>query len=56
MYNQSTTEAIISLFDTKTGEARRICVLDPMWLINCLKKDVECLCFNKIVYDAPDKE
>ncbi|MFS7929922.1 hypothetical protein Hanom_Chr04g00338101 [Helianthus anomalus] len=26
-----------------------------MWLVNCSKKDIECLCFNKIVYDAPDK-
>ncbi|KAM0061709.1 hypothetical protein Hdeb2414_s0004g00139321 [Helianthus debilis subsp. tardiflorus] len=55
MYNQSTAEAIISLFDKKTGEARRINVLDPTWLVNYSKKDVECLCFYKIVYDAPDK-
>ncbi|MFS8003189.1 hypothetical protein Hanom_Chr13g01210971 [Helianthus anomalus] len=26
-----------------------------MWLVNCSKKDIECLCFNKIVYDAPHK-
>ncbi|KAJ0757423.1 hypothetical protein HanLR1_Chr04g0138571 [Helianthus annuus] len=55
MYNQSTAEAVISLFNKKTGESRRICVLDPMWLVNCSKKDIECLFFNKIVYDAPDK-
>ncbi|MFS7953411.1 hypothetical protein Hanom_Chr07g00618281 [Helianthus anomalus] len=55
MYNQSIAEAVISLFDKKTGESRRISVLDPMWLVNCSKKDIECLCFNKIVYDAPDK-
>ncbi|KAJ0442191.1 hypothetical protein HanIR_Chr16g0806381 [Helianthus annuus] len=55
MYNQSTVEAVISLFDKKTGESRRISVLDPMWLVNCSKKGIECLCFNKIVYDAPGK-
>ncbi|KAJ0570216.1 hypothetical protein HanHA300_Chr05g0175531 [Helianthus annuus] len=29
-YNQSTTEAVISLYDKKTGETRHINVLDPM--------------------------
>ncbi|MFS7915715.1 hypothetical protein Hanom_Chr02g00168501 [Helianthus anomalus] len=42
VYNQSTAEAVISLFDKKTGEARRI-------------NDIDCLFFNKIVYDGPDK-
>ncbi|MFS8003378.1 hypothetical protein Hanom_Chr13g01213271 [Helianthus anomalus] len=51
MYNQSTSEAMISLFDKKTGESRRINVLDPMWLVNCSKKDIECLFYNKIVYE-----
>ncbi|MFS7946112.1 hypothetical protein Hanom_Chr06g00532221 [Helianthus anomalus] len=55
MYYQSTAEAVISLFDKKTRESRRIDVLYPMWLVNCSKKDIECLFFNKIVYDAPDK-
>ncbi|MFS7954364.1 hypothetical protein Hanom_Chr07g00629431 [Helianthus anomalus] len=55
MYNQSTTEAVISLFDKKTGEARRINVLDHMRLVNCSKKYIDCLFFNKIVYDAPNK-
>ncbi|MFS7987608.1 hypothetical protein Hanom_Chr11g01024931 [Helianthus anomalus] len=55
MYNQSTTEAVISLFDKKTGEARRINVLDPMGLVNCSKNDINCLFFNKIVYDMPDR-
>ncbi|MFS7986852.1 hypothetical protein Hanom_Chr11g01015141 [Helianthus anomalus] len=26
-----------------------------MWLVNCSKKDIECLFFNKIVYNEPDK-
>ncbi|MFS7919118.1 hypothetical protein Hanom_Chr03g00209101 [Helianthus anomalus] len=55
MYNQSTAEAVISLFGKKTGESRRISVLDPMWLVNCSKKDTECLFYNKIVYEKPDK-
>ncbi|MFS7945827.1 hypothetical protein Hanom_Chr06g00528711 [Helianthus anomalus] len=55
LYNQSTAEAVISLYDKKTGETRRINVLDPMWLVNCSKKDIDCLFFNKIVYDGPDK-
>ncbi|MFS7998308.1 hypothetical protein Hanom_Chr12g01152131 [Helianthus anomalus] len=55
MYNQSTVEAVISLYDKKTGESRRISVLDPMWLVNCSKKDIDCLFYNKIVCDKPDK-
>ncbi|MFS8018708.1 hypothetical protein Hanom_Chr15g01395181 [Helianthus anomalus] len=26
-----------------------------MWLVNCSKKDIECLFYNKIVYEKPDK-
>ncbi|MFS7905794.1 hypothetical protein Hanom_Chr01g00051861 [Helianthus anomalus] len=55
LYNQSAAEAVISLYDKKTGETRRINVLDPMWLVNYLKKDIDCLFFNKIVYDGPDR-
>ncbi|MFS8028088.1 hypothetical protein Hanom_Chr16g01506381 [Helianthus anomalus] len=55
LYNQSTAEAIITLFDVKRGDCRRIHVLDPMWLVNCSKKDIDCLFFNKIVYNGPDK-
>ncbi|MFS8034014.1 hypothetical protein Hanom_Chr17g01576221 [Helianthus anomalus] len=55
LYNQSTTEAVISLYDKKTGESRRINVLDPMWLVNYSKKDINCLFSNKIVYDFPDR-
>ncbi|MFS8035257.1 hypothetical protein Hanom_Chr17g01590921 [Helianthus anomalus] len=35
---------------------RRIRVLDPMWLANCSKKDIECLFFNKIMFYGTDKE
>ncbi|KAJ0494665.1 hypothetical protein HanIR_Chr12g0600021 [Helianthus annuus] len=55
MYNQSIAEAVISLFDKSTGISRRISVLDPMWLVNCSKKDIDCLFYNKIVYEKPDK-
>ncbi|KAJ0657472.1 putative Pterin-binding domain-containing protein [Helianthus annuus] len=55
LYNPSTAEAVISLYDKATGEARRICILDPMWLVNCSKKDIDCLFVNKIVYDKKDK-
>ncbi|MFS7929774.1 hypothetical protein Hanom_Chr04g00336421 [Helianthus anomalus] len=55
LYNQSTAEAVISLFDNSTGLSRRISVLDPMWLVNCSKKDIDCLFDNKIVYEKPDK-
>ncbi|MFS7934781.1 hypothetical protein Hanom_Chr05g00395711 [Helianthus anomalus] len=26
-----------------------------MWLVNCSKKDIDCLFYNKIVYEKPDK-
>ncbi|KAF5775111.1 hypothetical protein HanXRQr2_Chr13g0608371 [Helianthus annuus] len=55
LYNPSTAEAVISLYDKTTGEARRICILDPMWLVNCSKKDIDCLFVNKIIYDKKDK-
>ncbi|MFS7996954.1 hypothetical protein Hanom_Chr12g01136021 [Helianthus anomalus] len=32
LYNETTAEAVISLFDKSKGESRRICILDPMWL------------------------
>ncbi|MFS7967692.1 hypothetical protein Hanom_Chr09g00788731 [Helianthus anomalus] len=55
MYNQSTAEVVISLYDKSTGKSRRISVLDPMWLVNCSKKGIDCLFYNKIVYKKPDK-
>ncbi|KAF5821136.1 hypothetical protein HanRHA438_Chr01g0010681 [Helianthus annuus] len=56
LYNQTTAEAIISLNNKSTREVRRICVLDPMWLVNCSKKDIDCLFYNKIVYERTDRE
>ncbi|MFS7997562.1 hypothetical protein Hanom_Chr12g01143211 [Helianthus anomalus] len=53
--NPSTCEVVITLLDAKTGDWRHIHVLDPMWLVNCSKKDIECLFFNKIVYNEADK-
>ncbi|MFS7929038.1 hypothetical protein Hanom_Chr04g00327861 [Helianthus anomalus] len=35
---------------------RGIRVLNPMWLVNCSKKDIECLFFTKIWYFLEDKE
>ncbi|MFS8019403.1 hypothetical protein Hanom_Chr15g01403381 [Helianthus anomalus] len=55
LYNESTAEAVISLFDKSKGESRRICILDPMWLVNCLKKDIDCLFYHKIMYEKQDK-
>ncbi|KAJ0752456.1 hypothetical protein HanPI659440_Chr09g0324601 [Helianthus annuus] len=56
LYNETTAEAVISLFDKSKGESRRICILDPMWLVNCSKKDTDCLFYNKIVYERRDRE
>ncbi|KAJ0750073.1 hypothetical protein HanLR1_Chr05g0177671 [Helianthus annuus] len=50
VFNPKTCEAVITLFDAKTGLWRYIHVLDHMWLVNCSKKDIECLFFNKIMY------
>ncbi|MFS8002947.1 hypothetical protein Hanom_Chr13g01208071 [Helianthus anomalus] len=55
LYNQSTAEVVISLYDKKTGETRCINVLDSMWLVNCSKKDIDCLFLNKILYNGPDR-
>ncbi|MFS7904779.1 hypothetical protein Hanom_Chr01g00040021 [Helianthus anomalus] len=54
VFNPKTCEAVITLFDGKTW--RYIHVLDPMWLVNCSRKDIECLFFNKIMYYEADKE
>ncbi|MFS7912588.1 hypothetical protein Hanom_Chr02g00131731 [Helianthus anomalus] len=54
VFNPKTCEAVIMLFDGKTW--RYIHVLDPMWLVNCSKKDIECLFFNKIMYYEANKE
>ncbi|MFS8018493.1 hypothetical protein Hanom_Chr15g01392681 [Helianthus anomalus] len=55
LYNETTTEAVISMFDKSTGKSRRISILDPMWLVNCSKKDIDYLSYNKILYEKRDK-
>ncbi|MFS8024717.1 hypothetical protein Hanom_Chr16g01466671 [Helianthus anomalus] len=51
LYNESTAEAVISLFDKSNGESRRICILDPMGLVNLYKKrdKVQAKKYQKIV-------
>ena len=54
VYNCITTEAIITY---RAGEEiREIHVYDPMWLVNCSAKDIECLFINKIHYQPADRE
>ncbi|MFS7936606.1 hypothetical protein Hanom_Chr05g00417561 [Helianthus anomalus] len=38
------------------NELREIFVYDPLWLINCSAKDIECLFLNKIWFKAEDRE
>ncbi|MFS8034686.1 hypothetical protein Hanom_Chr17g01584101 [Helianthus anomalus] len=37
------------------GIWRVIRILDPMWFVNLSEKDIECLYFNKICYEVPEK-
>ncbi|MFS7913610.1 hypothetical protein Hanom_Chr02g00143731 [Helianthus anomalus] len=53
-YDPKTYQAVIALRDEKFVW-KRIYVLDPMWLVNCSKKDIECLFFNMIMYYDADK-
>ncbi|MFS7904220.1 putative transcription factor bZIP family [Helianthus anomalus] len=55
LYNETIAEAVISLYDKTIGKSRRISLLDPTWLVNCSKKDIDCLFYNKIVYEKRDK-
>ncbi|KAJ0447992.1 hypothetical protein HanRHA438_Chr17g0819101 [Helianthus annuus] len=54
VYSCRTTEAIITY--RAGGELRDIHVYDPMWLVNCSAKDIECLFIHKIRYSPADKE
>ncbi|MFS8023247.1 hypothetical protein Hanom_Chr16g01449261 [Helianthus anomalus] len=54
VYSCRTTEAIITY--RAGGELRDIHVYDPMWLVNCSVKDIECLFIHKIRYSPADKE
>ncbi|MFS8021337.1 hypothetical protein Hanom_Chr16g01426241 [Helianthus anomalus] len=54
-YDRKTAEAVICLESLVANFFRGIRVIDPMWLVNLLKKDVECLFFNKIWYLEENK-
>ncbi|MFS8007805.1 hypothetical protein Hanom_Chr14g01265321 [Helianthus anomalus] len=54
-YDPKTCRAVIALRDEKFVW-RRIYLIDPMWLVNCLKKDRDCFFFNKITYYKADRE
>ncbi|KAJ0927098.1 hypothetical protein HanRHA438_Chr04g0178821 [Helianthus annuus] len=54
VYSCLTTEAIITY--RAGSEVRYIRVYDPMWLVNCSAKDIECLFIHKIRYKAEDKD
>ncbi|XP_021996495.1 uncharacterized protein DDB_G0283697-like [Helianthus annuus] len=56
MFSEScmTTETVIVY---KVGnESKYIHLYDPMWIVNCYAKDIECLFVNKIGYKAEDKD
>ncbi|MFS7911603.1 hypothetical protein Hanom_Chr02g00120091 [Helianthus anomalus] len=49
-YDPETAEAVICLRLKENSLLKGIRLLDPIWLVNCLKKDIECLFFTKIWY------
>ncbi|MFS7929466.1 hypothetical protein Hanom_Chr04g00332871 [Helianthus anomalus] len=51
-----TAEAVIAMKNEETWMWRGIRVLDPMWLVNCSKKDIEFLFFMKISCLEDDNE
>ncbi|MFS8019131.1 hypothetical protein Hanom_Chr15g01400241 [Helianthus anomalus] len=53
-YSCITTEAVITY--RARSEIREIYVYDPMWLVNCSAKDIECLFINKIRFQSEDRE
>ncbi|MFS7946663.1 hypothetical protein Hanom_Chr06g00538991 [Helianthus anomalus] len=48
------TEALITY--KVENEVRHIHLYDPMWIVNCSAKDIECLFVNKIGYKKEDKD
>ncbi|XP_022024610.1 uncharacterized protein LOC110924946 [Helianthus annuus] len=54
VYSCISTEAVITY--RAGNEIREIFVYDPMWLVNCSAKDIECLFINKIRFQAEDRE
>ncbi|MFS7904619.1 hypothetical protein Hanom_Chr01g00038231 [Helianthus anomalus] len=53
-YSCMTTEAVI-VYNVE-NEVRYIHLYDPMWIVNCSAKDIECLFVNKIGYKAENRE
>ncbi|MFS7915721.1 hypothetical protein Hanom_Chr02g00168581 [Helianthus anomalus] len=54
VYSCLTTEAVIT-YRVET-EIRYIHVYDPLWLVNCSAKYIECLFVNKIGFKVEDKD
>ncbi|XP_035833195.1 uncharacterized protein LOC110877828 [Helianthus annuus] len=54
VYSCLSTEAVITY--RVENEVRHIFVYDPLWLVNYLARDIECLFVNKIGFKAEDRE
>ncbi|MFS7912277.1 hypothetical protein Hanom_Chr02g00128151 [Helianthus anomalus] len=54
VYRCISTKAVITY--RAENEMRQIFVYDPLWLVNCSAKDIECLFVNKIWFKAEDRE
>ncbi|MFS7905179.1 hypothetical protein Hanom_Chr01g00044681 [Helianthus anomalus] len=54
VYSCLSTEAVITY--RVENEVKHIFVYDPLWLVNCSVKDIECLFVNKIGFKAEDRE
>ncbi|MFS7996072.1 hypothetical protein Hanom_Chr12g01125541 [Helianthus anomalus] len=54
VYSCLSTEAVITY--KVEDEVRYISVYDPLGLVNCSAKDIECLFVNKIGFKAEDKD
>ncbi|MFS7964138.1 hypothetical protein Hanom_Chr08g00746701 [Helianthus anomalus] len=54
VYSCVSTEAVITY--RVANEIRYIHVYDPLWLVNCSAKDIDCLFVNKIGYRKEDKD
>ncbi|MFS8019794.1 hypothetical protein Hanom_Chr15g01407871 [Helianthus anomalus] len=54
-YDPEAAEAVIGLRNKEAWMWRGVRILDPMWLVNLSKKDIEWLFFTKIWYFEVDK-
>ncbi|MFS7948733.1 hypothetical protein Hanom_Chr06g00563361 [Helianthus anomalus] len=54
VYSCLSTEAVITY--KLENEIRYIHLYNPMWIINCSAKDIECLFMRKICFKAEDKD